>query len=96
VGGGGHDFAVLEGVLELLGGHEATDVGHVAHEERAALVRDGPEARVVPVAGYALPPQMMSLGGSPWPSPPASRSPTSPVSELTCSQKSQVTRQKPK
>mmetsp|Transcript_19357 Transcript_19357/g.51379 ORF Transcript_19357/g.51379 Transcript_19357/m.51379 type:complete len:382 (+) Transcript_19357:191-1336(+) len=51
VGGGGDDVAELEGVLELLGGDEARDVGHVAVEDGADLVGDGAEPRVVEVAG---------------------------------------------
>ena len=44
-----HDVAVLEGIVALLGGDDAGDVGHVHHEQRAVLVRNLAVARVVPV-----------------------------------------------
>jgi hypothetical protein len=47
---GGDDVAVCERVRELAGRDEPGRVRDVRHEERAVLVRDGPEAGVVPVA----------------------------------------------
>jgi len=47
---GGDNVAILEGVVSFLRSHKATDVRHVAEEECAALVRDFPEAFVLPVA----------------------------------------------
>ena len=46
---GGDDVAVLEGVRELARRDEAARVRDVGHQERAVLVRDGAERRVVPV-----------------------------------------------
>lgn len=51
VGCGRDDVTVLKWVGSFLSGDEAADVGHVAEEEGAALVGDGAEAGVVPVAG---------------------------------------------
>mmetsp|Transcript_1799 Transcript_1799/g.6402 ORF Transcript_1799/g.6402 Transcript_1799/m.6402 type:complete len:488 (-) Transcript_1799:88-1551(-) len=49
VGGGGDHVAVLERLLLLARGYQSANVRHVHQKVRADLVRDGPEAGVVPV-----------------------------------------------
>lgn len=50
VGGGGDHVAELKGVVGLLRGHQTANVGHVAHQQRTAGVRNLAEGLVVPVA----------------------------------------------
>ena len=49
VGGGGHDMGVLEGVLQLLGSHQPTDMGDIREEVGADGVGDLSEPLVLQV-----------------------------------------------
>lgn len=51
VGGGGHNVAVGEGIVDALGGDETADVGHVAHEQSSDAIGDAAEAGIVPITG---------------------------------------------
>jgi len=48
--GGGHNVTILEGVVHFLYGHKVASVCHVAKKQCPTLIRNFPEAFVVPIA----------------------------------------------